>query len=404
MQRVALLVSMLLALWAFDLHAQRLNRHYYHAQACLEGGNLECALSYIDSSLNAPPRNALIWIKKGEICFKQYDFVTAMQCFENANGMQKGIANYWMAKTYAQLNDAAMALQMLEQHFSQASKTYEATILLDTAFQPIENSILWKQFWLKDWYTDYERFLAEAEYHYNVGEKDLALELLNERIDGKKARHQLHALRGKIFLDFGTYKSAQADFEQALKSKKRDHEYLFLDAQALRGQKKYKQAIQNLTNAIEFSGGKPQYYLYRAQVLAEMEQISQALEDTKYYLTFYPDNLEANTLMAHYSVMAGKSIDGLLRLGKLIKENPDNAQNYYLRAKIYMETKKWSVALIDLNRALELNPSNGDFLLNRGICHINLGNRKEACSDWEVATKRGIFQAQEYTYKHCKGN
>lgn len=401
MRRVV--IAFILSFCFLGVNAQRLNRHYYHAQACMENGNLEYALTYIDSSLNAPPRNALIWIKKGEILFKKHDFTSALQCFETANNMQKGIATYWMAKAYSQLNDVDRALEMLEQHLLQPPKLHEANILLDTAFQTIENSLQWKQFWLKDWYTDYERFLAEAEYHYNIGEKDLALDLLNERIDGKRARHQLYALRGKIFLDFETYKSAQADFKQALKSRKRDDQYLYLQSKALYGQRKFKQAAEHLSRAIEYSGGKPQYYLLRAQVYAQINEISLALDDTKYYLLFYPDNTEAATMMAHYSVQAGKTIDALLRLGRLIKENPNHAQNYYLRAKIYMETNKWGVALIDLNRALELNPGHADYLLNRGICHINLGNKKEACADWDMAIKRGNFQAQEYSYKHCKG-
>lgn len=401
MQRVA--IAIILSFCFLGANAQRLNRHNYHAQACMEQGNLECALTYIDSSLNAPPRNALIWIKKGEILFKKHDFTSALQCFENADNMQKGVATLWMAKVYSQQNDVDKALEMLNQHLLQPSKLYEADILLDTAFHTIENTLQWKQFWLKEWYTDYERFLAEAEYHYNNDEKDLALELLNERIDGKRARHQLYVLRGKIFLDLETYKSAQADFKQALKNRKRDHEYLFLQSKALYGQKKFKQAAEHLTRAIEYSGGKPQYYLFRAQVYAQLEEISSALEDTKYYLLFYPNDLEAATMMAHYSVRAGKSIEALLRLGRLIKDNPDNAQNYYLRAKIYMETQKWGVALIDLNRALELNSTHADYLLNRGICHINLGNKKEACADWELAIKRGNFQAQEFSYKHCKG-
>ncbi|HPF94373.1 MAG TPA: tetratricopeptide repeat protein, partial [Tenuifilaceae bacterium] len=112
--------------------------------------------------------------------------------------------------------------------------------------------------------------------------------------------------------------------------------------------------------------------------------------------------LETNEMLASYSIASGKSIDALLQLGKLIKENPAKENYYLLRAKLYMETQKWEVAIIDLNKAIELNPSLGDAYLNRGICFVNVNKSTEACADWQKAIKLGIFKAQELSYKHCK--
>ncbi|MDD2195890.1 MAG: tetratricopeptide repeat protein [Bacteroidales bacterium] len=392
-----------IALFCFlGANAQRFNEHYYRAQAAVDNGNLNRALVYIDSSTVSMPRNPLVWLKKGEIYFRLNTYDKAIECFNTAESFRKGIAVFWLARAYAMQSDTDKALEMLEQHLSSAPKTHEATILLDTSFNSIENTVQWKEFWLNDWYTNYERFLAEVEYYNQNGDTDIAFELLNDRMQGRRPRHQLYALRGEMYLTMNSYKAAEADFKQAIKSKKRGHEYIYLRAKSLMQLKKYKKSLQLLTKAIELSGGEPRYYLLRAMAFAKSQEYPKAIDDVKHYLTFYPNNIEANKMFADYSISAGKSIDALLQLGKLIKVKPANYEYYLLRAKIYMETKKWDIASIDLNKCLELNPDNAEAYLNRGICKVNMGKNKEACSDWKIAIKKGNFKAQEYSYKYCK--
>lgn len=396
-----LLILFIALSWLLGANAQRFNEQYYRAQAAIDNGNLKHALVYIDSSTVSMPRNPLVWLKKGEICFRLNSYDKAIECFNSAESFRKGVALFWLAKAYAMQTDTDKALEMLEQHLSSAPKTHEATILLDTSFNSIIKTEQWRKFWLNDWYTNYERFLAEVEYYKQNGDIDIAFELLNERMQGRRSRHQLYALRGEMYLTMSSYKAAEADFKQAIKSRKRGHEYIYLRAKSLLHLKKYQKSLQLLTKAIELSGGEPSYYQLRAMAFAKSQEYPKAIDDIKYYLTFYPNNIEANKMLADYSIAAGKSIDALLQLGKLIKVNPTNYEYYLLRAKIYMETKKWDVAIIDLNKCLQLNPANAEAYLNRGVCNVNMGKSKEACSDWQTAIKKGNFKAQEYSYKYC---
>ena len=395
------LVSVFLFCFA-SVSAQRLNQHYYRAQAAIDNKNLETALSWIDSSAQSLSRNPYVWLKKGEILFKLKRFTDAAECFNTAESFRKGIALYWIAKTYAIQGNEPQALQYLEKHLSSAPKEHEATILLDTAFNAIKQSKQWKEFWLNDWYTSHERFLAEIYYYMANSDFDIALELLNDKMHGKRSRHQLYALRGEVYLKINSPKAAEADFKQALKRSKRNHEYMYKLAISLLVQNKHKKVSKILAKAIDLSGGEPIYYKTRALAFASDHDYSNALNDTKHYLSFYPNCLEANEMLASYSIASGKSIDALLQLGKLIKENPAKENYYLLRAKLYMETQKWEVAIIDLNKAIELNPSLGDAYLNRGICFVNVNKSTEACADWQKAIKLGIFKAQELSYKHCK--
>ncbi|HDP55072.1 MAG TPA: hypothetical protein ENN24_05245, partial [Bacteroidetes bacterium] len=105
-----LLVSVLLLSFA-NVGAQRLNEHYYRAQAAIDNNNLITALGWIDSSAQSLSRNPYVWLKKGEILFKLKRFTDAAECFNTAESYRNGIALYWIAKTYAIQGNEHQALQ-----------------------------------------------------------------------------------------------------------------------------------------------------------------------------------------------------------------------------------------------------------------------------------------------------
>ncbi|MFP4557361.1 MAG: tetratricopeptide repeat protein [Bacteroidales bacterium] len=397
------IVTLLLFLLTINsVSAQRLNEDYYRAQAAMDNNDIDNAISFIDSAIAENPRNYLFWLKKGEAYLINQKYNEALSCFEEAENFRNGIASYWLARTYATMNDPSNALKELERHLSRIPRESEATILLDTTFKRLKNTDEWKEFWLNDWYTPNERFLAEVDYHFSRNEWNYALELLNERLDGKKGRHNLYALRGEAFYNMGSYKAAEADFKQALKRNRRNFNYMAWRARALMQIGRERRALKLINKAIEQSGGKPSYFLHRAQIFGNIDNYGEAVDDLKHYLSFYPRNIDAVTLYANYLIKAGKHIEALFQLGKLIKAHPEKPTYYQLRANVYMQSSNWNVAEQDINKALELGESTAALYLQRGICRQHLSRIKEACSDWQQAVKLGSFKAQELIYKYCK--
>jgi predicted Zn-dependent protease len=398
-----LLTSFLfLCIFIFEVSAQKLPTNYYRAQAAIDNCQLGVALQWIDSALIVSPRNPLLWMKKGEIQFLSKSYTESVNSFQTAESFRVGIASYWLARAYSMLNDKTNAFKELERHLSNNPKEIEAKILLDTAFNNINKSAEWSKLWLTDWYTTNERFISDILYQFSRNEWDYALDLLNARMDSRNARHQLYALRGEAFFNVGSFKSAKADFDQALKGSRRNHQYMAWNAKTLLDLNNGKGAIRFLNNAIELSGGEPAYFKLRARAFASEQNFEKAITDIKHYLTFYPKDFDAIASYAEYSMRYGKLIDALFQLGKLIAENPKEPRFYIMRAKIYIKSNNWKVAEMDLTESIKLNPNNAESYLLRGNCNHNLGKKVEACSDWRRSQELGNFHAQELIYKHCR--
>ncbi|MDY0199640.1 MAG: tetratricopeptide repeat protein [Tenuifilaceae bacterium] len=383
-------------------NAQKMTENYYRSQVALCNKNFILAQQHIDSALVGIKRNPYVLIKKGEILFAQNVFKDALDCFEDANQVRSDIASLWEAKAYAMLNDTIAAIAALERHLSSTQKVFEANIILDTAFVGLAKTPQWKNLWLKQWYNNNELLEAEIDYHFSQNEWELALDLLNEKMDGKKSRHQFYALRGKAYTAIGSYKAAEEDFAQALKRNKRNDKYMSSYGLALDKVGKHKKAIKLFNEAISNSGGNPAYYKQRAQAYSNLNDFEHAFADVNYFLSYYPKCTNALLLSANIATKMGKNISALFSLGKLIKLDPTNWTHYAARAELYLSSKNWEVAEIDFSKAIELNPKDKNLYLNRGKCRQNLGKKNLACTDWKQAVKLGSFEAQEFIYKNCK--
>jgi tetratricopeptide (TPR) repeat protein len=73
---------------------------------------------------------------------------------------------------------------------------------------------------------------------------------------------------------------------------------------------------------------------------------------------------------------------------------PDDATLFIVRADIERESKHEDLALIDLDRAIELNPQSADAYLLRGDIYLIQGKHKLARTDFEKAISLGVPQSQ----------
>ncbi len=63
---------------------------------------------------------------------------------------------------------------------------------------------------------------------------------------------------------------------------------------------------------------------------------------------------------------------------------------------------KYDDAIADLDYYILNDDKNGQAYLNRGIAYENTFRWKEACRDWNKASKLGINKAQKYIEEQCK--
>jgi len=72
------------------------------------------------------------------------------------------------------------------------------------------------------------------------------------------------------------------------------------------------------------------------------------------------------------------------------------------RGNAYYDLEKYSNAISDYTKAININPNYAEAYNNRGNAYCNSGNRKKACEDWRKAYSLGITDIKELVDEFCK--
>jgi len=375
---------------------------WYRSLAAYDRGEYNLALQWIDSCIAKKGNNPLFWARRGEIQFSIGNTENALESLLKAEKLKPNSASYTLSKLYSSKGDTASCFLWLKNYLASGDKVSEGTIKLEPSFKKLILTKQWKGIWGKEWYSAYEKLIFDVEYSLSNLNWEEAIDLLNPRLKGDKPRPQLLYLRGKAYLGLGSYHTAIDDFSAAIRNSKKNHAYLAERAKAYLAIEKYNSAIEDAAKAIVLSGGDPNYFLIRANAYHRSKQYDLAFDDLEYYISFYPSNTDALFLFAVIAIDAGRYVDALFGLGKLIKTNPLESKYYYYRGLAYLKSENYNVAEIDFSTAIEKGYKPSETYYQRGITRLNLGKKDDACSDLDIASKNGNFSAQELFYKNCK--
>jgi len=78
----------------------------------------------------------------------------------------------------------------------------------------------------------------------------------------------------------------------------------------------------------------------------------------------------------------GDEPGALLNFDRAIDLDPDDANAYYKRANIHFDMGNYEMALADYSTAIKLNPNYNDAYFNRGLAHADMGNLQAAIADF----------------------
>jgi len=85
-----------------------------------------------------------------------------------------------------------------------------------------------------------------------------------------------------------------------------------------------------------------------------------------------------------------------------IEETPEDPRHYYYRGVAYCVKKQPQTGLIDLNKAIELDPGYARSYYNRGLCYYHLQQYPAAAADFETAlqlSKRWFHKSESMQAK-----
>lgn len=222
----------------------------------------------------------------------------------------------------------------------------------------------------------------------------------------------LYSKRGEAYMNKFEYQQAVKDLTQAISLAPTNGFYYHQRHMAYYFLHKYELALHDISKAIELKKSSPALDIYkqlfsdRGLIYIDMGQYDKAFEDykkatkidPKHWLS-YPSSLR---------VSRDRFSDCFKFFNKMISLRPKDADVYAARSDFYEELKQYDKAIIDVTKAIELDPNNYWFSYGRGLLYFNMGDLQKAKADFQKlcdmdkASSLYRFSKKDVVEKACK--
>jgi tetratricopeptide (TPR) repeat protein len=196
-----------------------------------------------------------------------------------------------------------------------------------------------------------------------------------------KAEDELE--RGISLVSSGHYPESLAVFNQFKQSAPQDSRPYCYSAMALNEVGRLSAAALELQEAVRLAPGKPEYLVLQANVLARLEQNSDALDALATVEKQGPAKLEAAWLrmLAETYLRLWKTDEALKVLAWLSERSPKDAKVDFDRGKVYSAKGQFDFALEALNKSIEKESANPAAYFERGKILYQQGQLGASKSD-----------------------
>ena len=147
----------------------------------------------------------------------------------------------------------------------------------------------------------------------------------------------------------------------------------------------------------------PAALFYRAYVNEKQGRYNFARVDYENLLKVIPDHFEGSIGLTLLNFKDNHKTEAFNMINQLTERNPDKAIVYAVRGGMEVDNKMLEPAEFDFSKAIELEPTNTDYILNRVNVRILLGRKTDACADLDKLVKLGVARAElKSYYNKCK--
>ncbi len=238
--------------------------------------------------------------------------------------------------------------------------------------------------------TQEDVYKARAEFRKGVQkgvEHDFQGALLhfNEAIKFNPIYAEAFLYRGLAFNETGEFDAAAKDFTICIElDPKFSDQAHFFRGVAKVGLGNYNGAIQDYTTAIQLN---PDFIAFfrRGQANMFLEEYARALQDFEIALRLNPALSEGYLYRGMALYHLGLHPEALKDLRRASTDMKSNADAYYYTALARIEVKDYYAAVLDLDKAIELNPNLTQAYSARAKAYTGIGNNAKAREDNEKA-------------------
>lgn len=364
-----------------------------------EGKNIE-AIGILSSGIETHPEGRL-YMERAAAKLNLGEYKEAILDYTNANSFDNLSGEYGLARTYALMGDAANSIAHLEKSMKSPLRKSEKEVMLDPAFNKIDNKPEWRSFWKKDWFTGIEKSIAGIEFCLSNGKTGDASVEFAQFENNYRGSAAVEYARALIDMSSGKYQDVVKTVTSLLEAEPANEKYLRLLANAQEGTGNPSGASVTYSKLIGMEVPDAELFIQRAGCYKKTGETDKAKADIERYLGIFPESKNALSLAGKLESANGNNLEAIGYFTKNLKLHPDDPDCYIDRANSYLLSKSWDWAAKDYSMALDLSPGNPDTWLNKGIALANSGNTEDACHDFRQALKLGSKRATEYISRYC---
>lgn len=172
-------------------------------------------------------------------------------------------------------------------------------------------------------------------------------------------------------------------------------------------QHQYGGAIKHYSAAIDFDSTQAHPYFKRGECHFQLEAYEDSLIDFKKAVELEPINPITLDRLANANFHLRNFDDAITAMEQAIALNPPEVDRFKEslatmlsnRAFSYSQEKNYSVAIADLDKALELYPSGEHFHRQRASCYFNTQDFEKALPDFDEALRRSPSIGSYYLHR-----
>lgn len=162
-------------------------------------------------------------------------------------------------------------------------------------------------------------------------------------------------------------------------------------------------AYTDLCNVLDKKTDHAEALYYRAFIYTNRREYAAARSDYKRLLALDPTHENGLLGLALLDQRDGRLQAAEQQLSQLIDRYPDNATYWQARANVLIEQKLYDLALLDLETAITLQPTDAYLYVARAELYLKMKRRAAAKQDLDNAAALGLSRvALGELYKQCE--
>jgi len=221
-----------------------------------------------------------------------------------------------------------------------------------------------------------------------AGERDAALESYTALIESSSRFRTLTRFRAAVLSDQRKWEEAIADLTTALEvfrvSSKAMADIYKQRARCFMLQRKFELSIADINHAIELDGpGRSENYVARADVWKRMGKVDEAIQDLSHVIEIYPESQSAYQQRAYLWRRKGDVAKEEADWTKMIEVEKDSVYGLRQRAMLRNRHQRTEDAILDWTQILSRQPKDQTALVGRARAYETLNKFELAARDYQ---------------------